>query len=173
MLSLICRASRVRTCATIAGMARAAAARLLDALQDGRQVADRHPLGQQRLQHALHAAHRDLRRDHVGHQLLLLARQLIQQLLRLGVGQQLRNVLRARSRSGAWSARSADRPRCSRGTAPLPSATDRSTCAGRPNAGSLVRSPGRSGTPPFGSIASSMVGRNSPRPASISLTRIT
>ena len=44
--------------ATIAGMARVgAAARLLDAFQDGCQVADRDTLGQQRLQHALHAAH--------------------------------------------------------------------------------------------------------------------
>ena len=44
--------------------------------------------------------------------------------------------------------------------------------AGRPKAGSRVGSPGTGGVPPFGSIASSMVGRSSPLPASISLMRI-
>ena len=44
--------------------------------------------------------------------------------------------------------------------------------AGNPKAGSRVCSPGMPGGPPFGSIASSIVGRNSPAPASISLMRI-
>ncbi len=44
--------------------------------------------------------------------------------------------------------------------------------AGRPNVGSMVRSPGKGGRPPFGSITSNWVGRSSPRPASISLMRI-
>ena len=66
---------------------------LLDAFQDGRQVADRDALGQQQLQHALHAAHRKLRRHQFRNQLLLLARQVVQQLLGLGVGEQFGHVL--------------------------------------------------------------------------------
>ena len=44
--------------------------------------------------------------------------------------------------------------------------------AGKPKVGSVVRSPGRAGRPPVGSITSTWVGRNSPRPASISLMRM-
>jgi hypothetical protein len=45
---------------------------------------------QQVLQHALDAAERNLRRDDVGDQLLVLLIQIVEQLLRFGVGQQLR-----------------------------------------------------------------------------------
>ena len=127
MRSLICRASRARTCATIVGIARVAPAHASwMPSKIGRQVADRHPFGQQRLQHPLHAAQRDL--PGLGrHQFLLLPRQLIQQLLRLGVGQQLRHVLAFHLRSGVSSARSADRQRYSHETSPHPSRRAKST----------------------------------------------
>ena len=44
---------------------------------------------QQGLQHALHAGDRNLRRDEFFHQLLVLRRQIVQQLLGLGIGQKL------------------------------------------------------------------------------------
>ena len=54
------------------------AARFLNAFQYRRQIADRNPLLQQRLQHALHRADRDRGGDHVMNQLLMLGRQLVQ-----------------------------------------------------------------------------------------------
>ena len=60
-----------------------------DAFQHLRQVADRDALAQQSLQHALHAGDRYLRRHDVFHQLLVFRRQVVQQFLGFGVGQQL------------------------------------------------------------------------------------
>jgi hypothetical protein len=56
---------------------------LADAFQDGAQVADRHPLAQQRLQHPLQGGGGDDGRDQVVGQLLLLGRQVLDQLLDL------------------------------------------------------------------------------------------
>ena len=65
----------------------------LNALQNGGKVTDGDPLRHQRLQHALHAADGDLRGDQLCHQLLLLAGQVVEQLLRLGERQQFRHGL--------------------------------------------------------------------------------
>ena len=59
----------------------------------------------------------------------------------------------------------AERPQAGK-TLPLKGA------GGTAKAGSCAFSPGSAGTPPFGSIASSLLGRSSPRPASISFTRM-
>ncbi len=64
-----------------------------DAFKDRRQVADGNALRQQRLQHALHAGDRDFRRDQLLDQFFLLVRQIVQQLLGLGVGEQLRHMV--------------------------------------------------------------------------------
>ena len=56
---LIWRASRARTCSVISSGALGHAQRLADRLEDQRQVADRDPLGQQALQHALDAGRGD------------------------------------------------------------------------------------------------------------------
>ncbi len=69
------------------------AASLRHAFEDGRQVADRDALGQQVLEHALKAAHRDVRGHQIRHQLLVLLAEIVEQLLRLGVGQKVRHVV--------------------------------------------------------------------------------
>ena len=56
------------------------------------EIADRHPLGEQNLQHALDAGDGDLRRHDVLDQLALLLRQFLDQFLHLAVGEQLRHV---------------------------------------------------------------------------------
>ena len=66
--------------------------RLGDAFEDGRQVADRDALVEQLLQHALDAGDGDLARHQVLDQLLLLLGQVLQELLHLGVGQQVGHV---------------------------------------------------------------------------------
>ena len=66
---------------------------LADGFHDRGQVADRDPLGQQALQHALDAGRGDPRRHQLADQLLVLLRQLGEQLLRLGVGQHLGQVV--------------------------------------------------------------------------------
>ena len=63
-----------------------------DAFEDGRQIADRHPLGEQDLQHALDTGNGDLRRHDVLDQLALLLGQLLDQFLHLAVGQKLRHI---------------------------------------------------------------------------------
>ena len=56
------------------------------------EIADRDALVQQQLQHALDARHRDLRRHDVLDQLALLLRQFLDELVHLGIGQQLGGV---------------------------------------------------------------------------------
>jgi hypothetical protein len=63
-----------------------------DAFEDGREIADRHPLGKENLQHALNAGDRDLRRHDVLHQVALLLRQFLDQFLHLPVGKRLSAV---------------------------------------------------------------------------------
>ena len=69
------------------------AQRLADRLQDQRQVADRDPLGQQALQHALDAGRGDPAGHQLAEQLLVFGRQLAQQLLGLGIAQQVGQIL--------------------------------------------------------------------------------
>jgi hypothetical protein len=57
-----------------------------DAFKDGRQVADRHPLGEKDLQHALDPGDGDLCRHDVLEEFALLLRQLPDELLHLAVG---------------------------------------------------------------------------------------
>src|SRR5579885_1156414 len=71
----------------------AEAAGLGDAFENGREIADRDALGEEVLQHALDAAQRNLRRDEVGDQLLMGLVELVEQLLRLGIGEQLGHVV--------------------------------------------------------------------------------
>ncbi len=63
---------------------------LADAFQDRREVADRDALLQQGLQHALDGGGGDHGGDQVVDQLLLALGQVLQQLLHLGVGEQVR-----------------------------------------------------------------------------------
>ena len=60
--------------------------RVRDALENGREIADRDTLGQQHLQHALDARHGDARGHDILDQLGLLLRQLFQELADLGIG---------------------------------------------------------------------------------------
>src|SRR5579883_570045 len=72
----------------VAGMG----ADLGDAFENGRQVTDRDALVQQVLQDALHGADADLARDDVGDELVLLLVQLVEELLGLGIGEQLGHI---------------------------------------------------------------------------------
>lgn len=155
-----------------AAAAAAARAGLLHALQDGGQVADGDAFGQQRLQDALHAAHTDRGRHQVGDELLMLPRQLVEQLLRLGIGEQLGHVLAhdLRQVGGEHAGRVhhgvAARQRL------LPQLLG-DPGAGKPKVGSCVGSPCMAGTLPAGSMARWSGGRSWPRAASISFTRMT
>ncbi len=64
-----------------------------DALEDLRKVADRHPLAQERLKHALHGGRGGHRRDQVFDQFLLLGGQVLEQLLHLAIREQVGHVL--------------------------------------------------------------------------------
>ena len=64
-----------------------------NAFQNGRHVADRDPFGKQVLQHPLHAAERNLGRNHFADQLLMFFVQFVQELLGFGVGQKFRHVV--------------------------------------------------------------------------------
>ena len=66
--------------------------RVGDAFQDGREVADRDALGQQQLQHALHARHGDLAGDDVLDQLGLIFGQFFHELLHLAIGEEVGGV---------------------------------------------------------------------------------
>ena len=66
--------------------------RVGDALEDGGEIADRDALVQEKLQHPLDARHRDLRRHDVLDQLALFLRQILDELVHLGIGQQLGGV---------------------------------------------------------------------------------
>ena len=60
-----------------------------DPLEDSREIAHGDALGQEVLQYALDAAHGDLARHHVRDQLLVALVELVEELLRLRVGEQL------------------------------------------------------------------------------------
>lgn len=64
-----------------------------DTFEDRRQVADRHTLGKERLQHALNGGDRDLAGHEIIDQFLVLGRQFVHQLLRLRVGEKLGHVI--------------------------------------------------------------------------------
>ena len=174
-LSLIWRASRVRTWPAMRrDRAHAAAAGFLDALQDGRQVPQA-----RRARRAAPAAPvappptEICDRDQVGDELLLLARQILEQLHRLGVGEQLGHRVADDSvrwvvstLAGSTTVQIAEQRRRRAGSSSIQS-------AGRPNAGSdgplagQVRQAAATGPSP---AAWSAAARRAP--ASISLTRI-
>ena len=73
-----------------------------DGFDNGGEVAHRHHLAQQVLQHALHAADGNLRRNRLADQLLLRLAEIVEQFLRLGVREQFGHVVFDDFGQDAW-----------------------------------------------------------------------